>query len=133
MRGKHSINVDLAKVFETASPRRLLTILTWGDFVEVTDDPADGKIPVRAFRFGEQSDGSILPEAVDAFVKIPRGMKAGNVVIPAKDSKVLKVNFVDVQQGDGCIIETPGGRVVLVDGGDNQMFARYLAARFRGW
>jgi beta-lactamase superfamily II metal-dependent hydrolase len=131
MQGKHSINVDLAKVFETASPRRLLTILTWGDFVEVTDDPADGKIPVRAFRFGEQSDGSILPEAVDAFVKIPRGMKAGNVVIPAKDSKVLKVNFVDVQQGDGCIIETPGGRVVLVDGGDNQMFARYLAARFR--
>ena len=44
---------------------------------------------------------------------------------------MLKVNFEDVQQGDGCIIETPAGRVVLVDGGDNQMFARYLAARFR--
>ena len=84
MPGKHSINVDLAKVFETASARKLLTTLTWGDFVEVTGDPAGGKIPVRTFRYAEHSDGSILPEAVDAFIKIPRGMKAGNVVISSK-------------------------------------------------
>lgn len=46
------------------------------------------------------------------------------------DNKVLKVNFVDVQQGDGMVIESPDGKVIL-DGGDNQMFARYLAGRFR--
>jgi hypothetical protein len=45
---------------------------------------------------------------------------------------VLRVNFVDVQQGDGAVIEAPDGKVILVDGGDNQMFARYLAGRFRG-
>jgi len=45
---------------------------------------------------------------------------------------VLKVNFVDVQQGDAAVIESPDGKVILVDGGDNQLFARYLAARFPG-
>ena len=44
---------------------------------------------------------------------------------------MLKVNFVDVQQGDGTVIESPDGKVILVDGGDNQLFARYLAGRFR--
>jgi beta-lactamase superfamily II metal-dependent hydrolase len=44
---------------------------------------------------------------------------------------VVRVNFVDVQQGDGAVIETAKGKVILIDGGDNVMFARYLAARFR--
>jgi hypothetical protein len=52
--------------------------------------------------------------------------------LPKSRNEVLKVNFVDVQQGDGAVIEAPDGRVILVDGGDNQLFARYLAARFRG-
>ena len=47
------------------------------------------------------------------------------------EAGVLRIDFVDVQQGDGSVIETPGGKVVLVDGGDNQLFARYLASRFR--
>jgi beta-lactamase superfamily II metal-dependent hydrolase len=48
------------------------------------------------------------------------------------ESRVLRVDFVDVQQGDAAVLETPGGKTVLVDGGDNQLFARYLASRFRG-
>ena len=51
---------------------------------------------------------------------------------PRNKNVVLKVNFVDVQQGDGAVIETPDGKVMLIDGGDNQLFARYLAGRFRG-
>jgi hypothetical protein len=35
-----------------------------------------------------------------------------------------------MQQGDGSVIESPSGQVILVDGGDNQLFARYLAGRF---
>ena len=38
----------------------------------------------------------------------------------------------NVQQGDGAVIESPDGKIILVDGGDNQLFARYLAGRFRG-
>ncbi len=129
---KLCLNVDLAKVYDAARPRSLVTVLTWGDLVEVTAEAAGGRLPVRGFRYRTQPDGSIVPEAVDSFIKIPRGMKASDLVVPPNKSKVMKVNFVDVQQGDGCVIETPKGRVVLVAGGDNQMFARYLAARFRG-
>lgn len=132
MPAKHALNVDLAKVFDASKPKTVITILNWGDLVEVTGPANAGKLPIKATRFDKQEDGSILPEQVDAFLKIPKGMATADVVIPAKDSKVMKVNFVDVQQGDGCVIETPAGKVVLVDGGDNQMFARYLAARFRG-
>ena len=40
---------------------------------------------------------------------------------------VKKVDFVDVQQGDAAVMETPAGEGDPVDGGDNQLFARYLA------
>lgn len=49
-----------------------------------------------------------------------------------RDTGVLRLSMVDVQQGDGLILETPGGKVVFVDGGDNQLFARHAAARFAG-
>jgi beta-lactamase superfamily II metal-dependent hydrolase len=45
---------------------------------------------------------------------------------------VLRLSMVDVQQGDGLILETPQGRVIFIDGGDNQLFARHAAARFSG-
>ncbi len=38
--------------------------------------------------------------------------------------------MVDVQQGDGLVIETPSGKIMLVDGGDNELFARHVAARY---
>lgn len=44
---------------------------------------------------------------------------------------ILKMSMVDIQQGDGLIIETPTGKIVFVDGGDNKLFARHAAARFR--
>lgn len=39
---------------------------------------------------------------------------------------------MDVQQGDASVIETPKGKTLLIDGGENQLFARYLATRFPG-
>ena len=45
----------------------------------------------------------------------------------------MMVSMVDVQQGDGSVIETPKGKVLIpIDGGENQMFARYLAGRYQG-
>ncbi|MGR8925293.1 hypothetical protein ACU8MB_16270 [Rhizobium leguminosarum] len=38
--------------------------------------------------------------------------------------------MVDVQQGDGLILETPGGKVIVIDGGDNQLFARHAHFRY---
>jgi hypothetical protein len=44
---------------------------------------------------------------------------------------VLAFAFIDVGQGDACLITTPCGHRLLVDGGENKLAARYLAARFR--
>src|SRR5690606_27482588 len=80
------------------------------------------------------ADGSISPQRTSGFIKPSRssGVTTAEAVIPKKENKVLKVDFVDVQQGDGSVIETADGTVILVDGGDNQLFARYLASRFGG-
>jgi beta-lactamase superfamily II metal-dependent hydrolase len=42
----------------------------------------------------------------------------------------LTLSFVDVQQGDGLILETPNGKIVFIDGGDNKLFARHAAQRY---
>ena len=129
MAATHAVNVDLAKVLDDKG--KLLRILAWGDFVELDApfDPADKQVKIRTVQMVEQADGTVKPKNIVGVIKQPPGEP---VVIPAGQSKVLKVNFVDVQQGDGSVIETPKGKVMLVDGGDNQFFARYLANRFRG-
>jgi beta-lactamase superfamily II metal-dependent hydrolase len=127
--GKKTVKVDLARVYETATGRTPFLVLSWGDVVEeVSYD--DKKIEVKVWT-ADQPGGSVAAEAKTGFLKIPKGMTASDVLTDV-DQKILKLNFVDVQQGDACVIESPAGKVVLVDGGQNQMFARYLAARFRG-
>jgi len=45
---------------------------------------------------------------------------------------LLEFAFIDVGQGDACLMTTPQRRKILIDGGENQLVARYLAKRFRG-
>jgi hypothetical protein len=130
MAAQHLINVDLAKIFETKDKKGLIAILGWGDEVEVVNVAPD-HVELKTTKFVEQPDGSVKPETVSAFIVPPKGIKPADVVIPKEDGKILKIDFVDVQQGDGSVIESPSGKVVLIDGGDNQLFARYLANRFR--
>jgi hypothetical protein len=127
------VNVDLADVFAQPDRKGFLHTLAWGDQVEVLETTAK-HLRIRTSRFETRPDGSILPVAVDAFIAPAKSAKLdpAKVVVPRNENRVLAVNFVDVQQGDGAVIESPDGKVVLVDGGDTQMFARYLAARFRG-
>jgi beta-lactamase superfamily II metal-dependent hydrolase len=127
------INVDLADVFEQPDRKGFLRTLAWGDEVEVVKTTKT-HLQVNTVTMEEQADGSILPVKAEAYITPTKssGLKPADVVIPRKDNRVLKVNFVDVQQGDGSVIESPDGKIILVDGGDNQLFARYLAAPFPG-
>src|SRR5690349_15362204 len=134
MEATHAIAADLVKVYADSKGKKFLRTLGWGDYVEVIDPgrlPAD-HIPIRLADFVEEDDGSIVPRETNGFIPLRGSTRAGDVIVPRAESEVLKINFVDVQQGDGTVIETPGGKVILVDGGDNQLFARYLAGRFRG-
>jgi beta-lactamase superfamily II metal-dependent hydrolase len=127
------INVDLADVWAAADRKQLIRTLAWGDQVTVVAKTAT-TVEVEFVDFIEQADGSVLPRKTSGFIKPSPAskIKAADVARPLAQNEVLKVNFVDVQQGDGAVIESPEGKVILVDGGDNQMFARYLAGRFRG-
>lgn len=129
MTTKSYINCDLAKVKIPASGnhKAQTNVLAWGDEVEVINE-TDKQVEIKMFVFNELPDGSIKPEQVSGFIK--KKSKNNKVVIDKKE--VLKVDFVDVQQGDGSVVETPEGDIILIDGGDNQLFARYLASRFRG-
>jgi beta-lactamase superfamily II metal-dependent hydrolase len=45
-----------------------------------------------------------------------------------RSEPVLKVRFVDVGQGDAAVIESPKGKLVLVDGGEDVHLANYVTA-----
>jgi hypothetical protein len=97
-------------------------VLAWGDPIEL--EPIEAGAPAGAAHGGvtrvrvQDYDGAWLAGTVHGKLEV-------------QDLGVLKLTLVDVQQGDGMVLETPNGQVVLIDGGDNLLFARYLAARFR--
>lgn len=127
------IDVDLADVWADPQRKKLLRTLAWGDQVRVLAVTPD-HLELAFTRFVPQADGSSKPVAEVGYVKPTAAsrIRVDEVLRPATQNKVLRVNFVDVQQGDGAVIESPKGKLILVDGGDNKMFARYLAGRFRG-
>ena len=126
------INVDLADVWAEAGRKKFVRTLAWGDEVTVNKQTSTS-LEVESVYFNEAADSSIVPVKVAGFIEPARSsrVKVAEIVRPRSQNEVLKVNCVDVQQGDGSVIESPDGKVILVDGGDNQLFARYLAARFR--
>jgi beta-lactamase superfamily II metal-dependent hydrolase len=127
---KKIINVDLADVYTKPKEGEYITTLALGDEVEIIESDKEDYVIIKAIGFVEKSDGSIEPMEEPGYIKKKKG--GANILADKEDNPVLKVDFVDVQQGDGTAIETPDGKVILIDGGDNQLFARYLANRFRG-
>jgi len=132
MVAKHVVAVDLATVWSKPNRSGFIRIIGWGGPVEVLDVTGE-HVEVRIYRFETQPDGSEKPIPASGYI-VPRkssGLKPAQVVVPKAQDRVLKMDFVDVQQGDASVLESPKGKVVLIDGGDNQLFARYLANRFR--
>jgi beta-lactamase superfamily II metal-dependent hydrolase len=80
----------------------------WGDWVRV-DGPADaaGLVPVRV-------------RGVDGFVN------EGDL----QEERVLEVAFIDVGQGDGCLVVTPDDKKIVIDAGQRDNMYRYLRWRF---
>ncbi|HJQ68972.1 MAG TPA: MBL fold metallo-hydrolase [Blastocatellia bacterium] len=95
-------------------------ILAFGDKVEVLEEGGSGK-PSRV-RALELFDGAL------------EGTITGKP-FRGRDKGVLKFSMVDVQQGDGMVLETPPDendqtKIIFIDGGDNKLFARHVAARY---
>ncbi len=88
--------------------------LFWGDEVEVLSSTASGVRVKLPGVVKDRGEGVIAPKA------------------KLRNQGLLRMSMIDVQQGDGLIIETPAGKVIFIDGGDNQLFARHVAARYPG-
>lgn len=81
--------------------------LLWGDWVKLTGPAQDGWVPVQARKTrGEMREADLQSESL------------------------LEVVFVDVGQGDGCLIVTPDDRKIIIDAGVSDNLYRFLNWRF---
>ena len=124
-----SVKVPLARVWSQAVGGTVHRTLAWGDRLEF--EKREGKnLIIKTMSFDEQPDGAVTSVAVRGYIRHD-GATTASILGPATH-KVLAVEFVDVQQGDAAVVESPKGAVMLIDGGESQLFARYLANRFAG-
>lgn len=102
--------------------KQFITVLSWGD--EITITKKSSKYYFIKFDFSKElDDGSFVLEEKSGVIS-----KKTKLIDVIKNG-ILRIDFVDVQQGDAAYIETPNEKRILVDGGDNQLFARYLAQK----
>jgi beta-lactamase superfamily II metal-dependent hydrolase len=106
------VDHDTVRVWKTADGQRslseLMVVLYRGDDVEVLERrPAATKV-----RLGPGREGWVRAS------------------LRTTPTPPLAFAFIDVGQGDACLVTTPSGHRILVDGGENKLAARYLAARF---
>src|SRR5262245_22083456 len=99
-----------AIVFDSKSGGKALKQLLWGDWVKITG-PKQGQVfPVHV-------------RGCDGF------MKAADL----QDERLLELIFVDIGQGDGCLMITPDDKILLIDAGAGDNMLRFLRWRFRAF
>ena len=111
---------DVIRFYEFGKPRtkdHLVATLGWGDQVKVL---GPGKVELTRRKWDEKKKKYVSEAKICA---LPKGAKF-------RTDPLLKVRFIDVGQGDGAIIETPAGELILVDGGEEQHMRRYLNVAF---
>ena len=108
-----------ALVFQTAAAKsKVLKQLLWGDWVEVTGTAQGSVVPVHA-----------------------RGCNGFMKTASLQSERLLELVFVDVGQGDGCLMIPPDDKMFVIDAGGGDNMLRFLqmalpplqeAPRFRG-
>jgi beta-lactamase superfamily II metal-dependent hydrolase len=84
--------------------------LLWGDWIRVK--PSNG--------------GAFVPVHV-------RGEDGFMATADMQKERLLELIFVDVGQGDGCLIITPEDKQVVLDAGEGRNMASFLKWRFAGF
>jgi len=115
------LDSDMVGVYETGpdGKKRRLTTLLWGDSVKVTGkENGRWKLDFSRRQWDAQNR-RYKWQKHDAFMSDKVEFRAG---------PLLKVRFVDVGQGDGAILETPGGQIVLIDGGEEEHIYNYVSS-----
>ena len=82
--------------------KRALEQLLWGDYVGVRGPSKDGWVRVRTRHVRE---GWVRESEI-------------------RKDRLLEVIFVDIGQGDGCLVVTPGDKHILIDAGQGDNFSK---------
>jgi len=107
------------------------------DFIRLRRRRSAEAEPFLTLAFGDEVEvlaeqgGFVKLRALTHFDGRATGWAKNSPPLRLLDNGILKLSMVDVQQGDGLVLESPSGKIVLIDGGDNKLFARHVAARFR--
>lgn len=89
------------------SKRNAVTHLIWGDWIKELGPREGDWLKVRARR----KIGWIHKKDL-------------------QENRLLELDFVDIGQGDSCLVSTPEGRLFLVDAGEGDNLYRFLRWRF---
>ncbi|HWO48143.1 MAG TPA: hypothetical protein VNM41_08785, partial [Solirubrobacterales bacterium] len=89
------VSADTTPLYREATGRKASIHLLWGDQVDVLGKSGD-RVQVRAR--GRKTTGWVEKSALGG-------------------QPLLELYFIDVEQGDGILVKTPGGRHLMVDGG----------------
>jgi beta-lactamase superfamily II metal-dependent hydrolase len=115
---------DIIRLYELGKPRtpkHLVATLFWGDGIRITGREAGQHVVELSRRIWNSETNRYETQK-----------RTG--VLPAKtrfrEGPLLKVRFLDVGQGDAAMIETPQGRLVLIDGGEEEHLRRYINVAF---
>jgi beta-lactamase superfamily II metal-dependent hydrolase len=111
---------DVIRLYLFGKPRtseNLAATLFWGDKVHM---PAPGQVEIPQRIWDQRNRRYVSRTAICA---LPKGARL-------RADPILKVRFIDVGQGDGAVIETPAGQIVLVDGGEEDHLRRYINVAF---
>ena len=115
---------DIIRLYELGKPRtpkHLLATFFWGDSVRITGKQAGQHVVELSRR--EWNSQSNRYETKTHIGGLPPKTRF-------RDGPLLKARFVDVGQGDGAMVQTPKGRVLLIDGGEEEHLRRYVNVAF---
>jgi beta-lactamase superfamily II metal-dependent hydrolase len=99
-----------AVVFKNKTGQDALKQLLWGDWVMITGESQGAFTPVHA-------------RGCDGFMRTR----------DLQDERLLELIFVDIGQGDGCLMITPDDKMFVIDAGAGDNMLRFLRWRFRGF
>jgi beta-lactamase superfamily II metal-dependent hydrolase len=100
-----------ALIFEKADAKsKVLKQLLWGDWVRITGKDKAGFTPVHA-----------------------RGCNGFMTATSLQSERLLELVFVDIGQGDGCLMITPDDKMFVIDAGAGDNMLRFLRWRFRAF
>lgn len=116
------LDTDVVPVFDdahTVKGRERLATLLWGDSVKFVRKSGEDFILDFSTRDWD-----------DDLKKYVWTLRKGYISAKTKfrDEPLMKVRFVDVGQGDAAIVESPAGKIIIIDGGEGQHLRRYMAS-----